>query len=136
MPFVLLILFVSVYQDLCAQKLQKQMAADQEQIELLSRRVQELRHGLAAATDFARLDPGVRGRGLQPARGEQVLAAATGPAAADEPAADLAGRLVTGLVEFLGPPAAQAEAHGLERSEGGEHAAPRPGLESDGGRTR
>lgn len=138
MPFVLLILFVSVHQDLRAQKLQKKMAADQERIELLGRRVQELRCSLASETEFTCFDHGIRSRGLRPAHGDQVLAVAPGAAAgpADGPPADLAGRIVTGLVAFLGPPAAQAESHGDEPPAGGEDSEPRSARDASTGRVR
>jgi hypothetical protein len=111
-----------VRQNLSAQKLLKSMATDQENIELLGRRVQELRGCLATRTEFARLEPGTRDRGLRPAHGEQVLAVATGEmaGAASEPATDLTSRMVADLVEFLGPQAAQAEARGTGASEPAE----------------
>ncbi len=111
-PVIFLVLFVSVRQDLRAQQLEKRMTADQARIEVLSSRLQELRFRLSSTTTFSRLEPMARGRGLRPVETEQVLAVATGPrdAQAQELPNGVAGRLMAGLVEFLGPEAAQAAA--------------------------
>jgi hypothetical protein len=118
-----------VRQDLRAQQLQKRMAADQERIELLGRRVQELRFRLAAWTEYTRVEPRARGRGLRPAQTEQVLAVATRPCAgpAGQAATELTDRLVAGLLEFLGPQTAQAEARDAGEPAGAERTAPRAG---------
>ncbi len=110
-PFIFVALFVSVRQDLRAQQLEKRMTTDQARIEVLGRRLQELRFRLSSTT-FSRLEPEARGRGLRPAELQQVLAVATGAGDARTPDVPpgAAGRLMAGLVEFLGPEAAQAAA--------------------------